>query len=54
MDTKNNYKVVFTETAEIELNGIYNYILLYHVDESVKQVNIIHAFYGRKNYLRNM
>ena len=107
MDIKNNYKVIFTETAEIELDGIYdyisrtllsensakklmtkieesalrlemfpescsiadgyiingiqyrklivdNYILLYNIDENIKQVNIIHAFYGRRNYLKEV
>ena len=107
MDIKNNYKVVFTETAEIELDGIYdyisktllsensakklmekieektlrleilpescsiadgykindiqyrklivdNYILLYHIDETKKQVNIIHVLYGRRNYLKDI
>ena len=107
MDTKNNYKVIFTETAEIELDGIYdyisrtllsedsanrlmekieestlrlevfpescsiaegyvinniqyrklivdNYILLYNVDKDIRQVNIIHAFYGRRNYLKDI
>ena len=107
MDTKNEYKIVFTENAEIELDGIYeyisktllsensakklmdkieekvlrleifaesgsiangyiindiqyrklivdNYILLYHIDESKKQVNIIHVFYGRRNYLKDI
>jgi len=107
MDTKDIYKIMFTETAEIELDGIYdyisrtllsensarkfmekieektlkleifpkscsitdgytingvqyrklivdNYILLYHIDENKKQVNIIHIFYGRKNYLKDI
>ena len=107
MDTKNDYKVIFTETAEIELDSIYeyisktllsensakklmgkieektlkleifpeshsiadkyiindiqyrklivdNYILLYHIDEDKKQINIIHAFYGRRNYLKDI
>ena len=106
MDT-NNYKVIFTETAEMELEGIYdyisktllsensakqlmekieektlrlemfpescsiadgyvindiqyrklivdNYILLYHIDEKKKQVNIIYVFYGRRNYLKDI
>ena len=107
MDTKANYKVIFTDTAEIELDGIYeyisgtlmseqsakrlmkkieekalrlemfpescsiadgykingiqyrklvvdNYILLYNVDENKKEVNIIHAFYGKRNYLKDV
>ena len=107
MDTKNNYRVIFTETAETELDGIYdyisrtllsedaanrlmekieastlrleifpescsiadgyiindiqyrklivdNYILLYNIDEAIKQVNIIHVFYGRRNYLQDI
>ena len=102
-----NYKVIFTENAEIELENIYeyisntllsessakelmnkieestlrleifpescsmaegyiingvqyrkliveNYILLYHVDKANKQVNIIHVFYGRRNYLNDV
>jgi len=108
MDIKDDdYKVIFTENAEIELDNIYdyisktllsedsakglmdkieksalrleifpelcsiaegyiingiqyrklivdNYILLYNVDEKNKKVNIIHAFYGRKNYLKDI
>ena len=107
MDTNNNYKIIFTQTAEAELDGIYdyisktllsensakklmekieektlrlevfpescsiangyiindiqyrklivdNYILLYHIDENNKQVNIIHVFYGRRNYLKDI
>jgi len=107
MDIDSNYKVIFTETAEVELDEIYNYIsttllsenaakklmkkiedktlrlemfpescsiadgyvingiqyrklvvdnyiLLYNIDEGSKQVNIIHVFYGRRNYLRDI
>ena len=53
---------VFPESCSIadgyKINGIQyrklivdNYILLYNIEEGKKQVNIIHVFYGRRNYL---
>ena len=33
---------------------VENYVLLYHVDKVNKQVNIIHVFYGRRNYLNDI
>jgi len=63
MDT-NTYEIVFTDTAKEELeeikphNDVYrklvidNYVALYEVEETYKQVVIYRVLYGKRDYLK--